>query len=128
MQDGVDLHIQFLSLLYLHREARAASLILCAHSRCELLPHRSRSCPCILFFKQKTAYEIYQCDWSSGVCSSDLEIAKLTRMEYAFAFNLAYQGGQYGVAILSRLPIMATDHRRFKNLREAERRALNRAQ
>ena len=27
----------------------------------------------IFFFKQKTAYEIYQCDWSSDVCSSDLE-------------------------------------------------------
>ena len=28
---------------------------------------------CYLFFlKQKTAYEIYQCDWSSDVCSSDL--------------------------------------------------------
>ena len=26
------------------------------------------------FFKQKTAYEIYQCDWSSDVCSSDLEM------------------------------------------------------
>src|ERR1044072_9789048 len=26
----------------------------------------------IVFFKQKTAYEIYQCDWSSDVCSSDL--------------------------------------------------------
>src|ERR1044072_4921386 len=25
------------------------------------------------FFKQKTAYEIYQVDWSSDVCSSDLE-------------------------------------------------------
>ena len=25
-----------------------------------------------LFFQQKTAYEIYQCDWSSDVCSSDL--------------------------------------------------------
>ena len=24
------------------------------------------------FFKQKTAYEIYECDWSSDVCSSDL--------------------------------------------------------
>src|ERR1044072_4353969 len=24
------------------------------------------------FFKQRTAYEIYQCDWSSDVCSSDL--------------------------------------------------------
>ena len=26
------------------------------------------------FFKQKTAYEIYQCDWSSDVCSSDLHL------------------------------------------------------
>ena len=26
------------------------------------------------FFKQKTAYEIYQCDWSSDVCSSDLHV------------------------------------------------------
>ena len=24
------------------------------------------------FFKQKTAYEILTCDWSSDVCSSDL--------------------------------------------------------
>ena len=28
------------------------------------------------FFKQKTAYEIYQCDWSSDVCSSDLPSEK----------------------------------------------------
>ena len=27
----------------------------------------------IFFFKQKTAYEIKECDWSSDVCSSDLE-------------------------------------------------------
>ena len=32
------------------------------------------------FFKQKTAYEIKECDWSSDVCSSDLETA-LTRVE-----------------------------------------------
>ena len=30
---------------------------------------------CFFFFKQKTAYEIYQCDWSSDVCSSDLAAA-----------------------------------------------------
>src|SRR5947209_8634714 len=30
------------------------------------------------------------------------ELANLTRMDYAFAHNLDYQGGQYGVAILSR--------------------------
>ena len=26
----------------------------------------------VFFFKQKTAYEFLTCDWSSGVCSSDL--------------------------------------------------------
>ena len=33
----------------------------------------------IFFFKQKTAYEIYQCDWSSDVCSSDLKKKDVTR-------------------------------------------------
>lgn len=56
------------------------------------------------------------------------ELAKLTKMDYAFAFNLKYQGGQYGVAILSRFPILATDHRLYKNLREAERRGMIRAE
>src|ERR1044072_9518975 len=27
---------------------------------------------CLFFIKQKTEYEIYQCDWSSDLCSSDL--------------------------------------------------------
>src|ERR1051326_2320859 len=31
-----------------------------------------RSLFCFFFFKQKTAYEIKECDWSSDVCSSDL--------------------------------------------------------
>ena len=29
-------------------------------------------CYVFFFFKQKTAYEIKECDWSSDVCSSDL--------------------------------------------------------
>src|ERR1044072_9540057 len=29
-------------------------------------------CSKLYFFKQRTEYEIYQCDWSSAVCSSDL--------------------------------------------------------
>ena len=57
-----------------------------------------------------------------------VELSKLTRMDYAFAFNLHYQGGQYGVAILSRFPIMATDHRLYQNTREAERRGFIRAE
>ncbi len=35
------------------------------------------------FFKQKTAYEIYQCDWSSDVCSSDL-IGIISPWNYPF--------------------------------------------
>lgn len=57
-----------------------------------------------------------------------VELSKLTRMDYAFAFNLPYQGGQYGVAILSRFPIRATEHRLYKNLREVERRGFIRAE
>jgi endonuclease/exonuclease/phosphatase family metal-dependent hydrolase len=41
---------------------------------------------------------------------------------------LRYHGGQYGVAILSRFPIKATDHRLYQNLREAERRGFIRAE
>ena len=52
------------------------------------------------------------------------ELARMTRMEYAFAHNLDYQGGQYGVAILSRYPILKTDHRMYLNKREAERRGM----
>ena len=53
-----------------------------------------------------------------------IELAKLTGMEYAFAHNLDYQGGQYGVAILSRFPIGTIDHRMYQNKREAERRGM----
>ena len=33
----------------------------------------------VFFFKQKTAYEIGTGDWSSDVCSSDLQGAAATR-------------------------------------------------
>ncbi len=50
------------------------------------------------------------------------ELARLTGMHYAFAPNLNFQGGWYGVAILSRFPLLATEHARFQHRREAERR------
>lgn len=53
-----------------------------------------------------------------------VELATLTRMEYAFAPNLDFQGGKYGVAILSRFPIKKTIHRMFENKRESERRGM----
>ena len=52
------------------------------------------------------------------------ELATMTRMHFAFAPNLDYQGGKYGVAILSRLPLNATVHTMFENKREAERRGM----
>lgn len=56
------------------------------------------------------------------------ELARLTGMDYAFAHNLDYQGGQYGVAVLSRFPILSIDHRRYANRRERERRGFIRVE
>lgn len=56
------------------------------------------------------------------------ELAKLTRMDYAFGHNLDYQEGQYGVAILSKFLIQKIDHRKFENRREAERRGMLRVE
>ena len=56
------------------------------------------------------------------------ELAAMTRMDYAFAHNLDYQGGQYGVAILSRFLIQKIDHQKFENKREAERRGMIRVE
>jgi endonuclease/exonuclease/phosphatase family metal-dependent hydrolase len=56
------------------------------------------------------------------------ELAAMTRMDYAFAHNLDYQGGQYGVAILSRFLLKNIDHRMFENKREAERRGMLRVE
>ena len=53
-----------------------------------------------------------------------VELAGMTRMQFAFAPNLDFQGGKYGVAILSRLPIRNTVHRMFENKRETERRGM----
>ena len=46
------------------------------------------------FFKQKTAYEIYQCDWSSDVCSSDLGLGADTD-----SFQIDGVGGEDGVYV-----------------------------
>ena len=52
------------------------------------------------------------------------ELAAMTKMKFAFAHNLDFQGGQYGVAILSRYAIRNMDHRMYENKREAERRGM----
>src|SRR3546814_6083797 len=40
----------------------------------------------IFFFKQKTAYEMRISDWSSDVCSSDLNTGTSWRVHYYFRF------------------------------------------
>src|SRR3546814_2646056 len=37
---------------------------------------------CLFFFKQKTAYEMRISDWSSDVCSSDLERAAVAKAHH----------------------------------------------
>ena len=56
------------------------------------------------------------------------ELANLTRMDFSFAPNLDYQGGQYGVAILSRHLIQQADHQKYENKRESERRGMLRVE
>lgn len=56
------------------------------------------------------------------------ELAKLTRMDFSFGHNLDYQGGQYGIAILSRFLIQQRDHQKYDNKRETERRGMLRVE
>ena len=50
-------------------------------------------CCCFFFFKQKTAYEIVDCDWSSDVCSSDLSSAARAAIDVALHDWLGKQVG-----------------------------------
>ena len=53
---------------------------------------------------EKTAYEIYRCDWSSDVCSSDLGAVKFLSMKEAgfFPQNRTFPPREENVSILSR--------------------------
>ena len=52
------------------------------------------------FFKQKTAYEIKECDWSSDVCSSDLRMdLDSTRKKHSY-FNLLNDFENHNIDIL----------------------------
>src|SRR3546814_18158830 len=48
-------------------------------------------CSCFFFFKQKTAYELRISDWSSDVCSSDLQLC----MTYIHRGLIPDGGGMY---------------------------------
>ena len=54
------------------------------------------------FFKQKTAYEIKECDWSSDVCSSDLFSLNLTnRISEASTVKFKFYSKQQGNLIIT---------------------------
>src|SRR5213596_2991251 len=49
------------------------------------------------FFKQKTAYEIRPCDWSSDVCSSDLPSGELVLARLRLGLRDARRGGGHAL-------------------------------
>jgi endonuclease/exonuclease/phosphatase family metal-dependent hydrolase len=52
------------------------------------------------------------------------EFAKLTGFNACFGKNIAYQGGEYGTAILSRFPILAMTNMHYQMLQSHEQRGL----
>jgi endonuclease/exonuclease/phosphatase family metal-dependent hydrolase len=52
------------------------------------------------------------------------ELARLTGMNVCFEKNIAYQGGEYGNAILTRFPILAKTNTHYRMLRDREQRGL----
>ncbi len=52
------------------------------------------------------------------------ELSRLTGMAVVFGKNIDHQGGDYGNAILSRHPVLASTNRHYRMLREGEQRGL----
>src|SRR3546814_2573489 len=69
----------------------------------------------ILFFKQKTAYEMRISDWSSDVCSSDL-FAPAVHRRHAVAARGAQQTQQYGFGLVIAM-VGEREHLGFGELR-----------
>ena len=73
------------------------------------------------FFKQKTAYEILTCDWSSDVCSSDLRVTvtattetTITYLVYHARFVLIEDAGcdiDNWIAVLSAISGVSIDRK-----------------
>src|SRR3546814_10904121 len=66
------------------------------------------------FFKQKTAYEMRISDWSSDVCSSDLQVLPALYVGCVLSLLPVY-GIQFGLALIFALLVRG-------NIRSAERR------
>src|SRR5436190_19467630 len=52
------------------------------------------------------------------------ELGKLTGLNACFGKNIDYQGGEYGTAVLSRFPILATTNTHYQMLHPHEQRGL----
>ena len=57
------------------------------HTRCRYVTGVQT---CALPSKQKTAYEMSLCDWSSDVCSSDLHLSTLTELSHKTLLKNAF--------------------------------------
>ena len=60
----------------------------------------------------------------TGKVNQPKELARLTQMHVAFGANIELQGGQYGNAILSRLPIVEHENQLLPNIDEGEQRGV----
>src|SRR3546814_5734111 len=87
-------------LIYLVNTCMLVSVVDLLSMRC------AASCFVIFFFKQKTAYEMRISDWSSDVCSSDLDCS-LGFLDEAIDVTTAHVHLDHGVA----LQLLATDER-----------------
>ena len=52
------------------------------------------------------------------------ELSKLTGMQFYFAKNIVYQGGDYGNAVLTRFPVVEQTNTHFKMIRPGEQRGV----
>jgi len=60
----------------------------------------------------------------SGWVDQPAELSRLTKMKVVFEKNIDFQGGQYGNAVLSRLPIAAHKNVQLPRLDEGEQRGV----
>jgi len=60
----------------------------------------------------------------TGSVDQPAELGRLTKMEVAFGGNIDLQGGKYGNAVLSRLPIVRRENHRLPNVGGGEQRGV----
>ena len=76
------------------------------------------------FFKQKTAYEIVDCDWSSDVCSSDFKEkpnAILPTMGGQTALNLAMEAEKKGILKKYNIELIGANSKAISNAEDRKK-------